>query len=106
MSADGLFQVRSVTFSMSVALSDESRRCNILVAIGGIADIGRPCGRIQAVTTIGLDIAKSVFQVHGVDAAGQVIMGRIVSAQVISASPLRRRADGTSLVMTSPDQLN
>ena len=27
---------------------------------------------MQAVTTIGLDIAKSVFQVHGVDAAGQV----------------------------------
>jgi hypothetical protein len=26
---------------------------------------------MQTVTTIGLDIAKSVFQVHGVDAAGQ-----------------------------------
>jgi len=30
----------------------------------------------QAVTTIGLDIAKSVFQVHGVDAAGNVIVRR------------------------------
>jgi transposase len=29
-----------------------------------------------AITTIGLDIAKSVFQVHGVDAAGQVIIRR------------------------------
>src|SRR5258707_12511175 len=28
---------------------------------------------MQAVTTIGLDIAKSVFQIHGVDAAGNVI---------------------------------
>lgn len=28
------------------------------------------------VTTIGLDIAKSVFQVHGVDAAGQVVVRR------------------------------
>jgi transposase len=28
---------------------------------------------MQTVTTIGLDIAKSVFQVHGVDAAGNVI---------------------------------
>jgi hypothetical protein len=28
---------------------------------------------MQVVTTIGLDIAKSVFQVHGVDAAGQVL---------------------------------
>jgi hypothetical protein len=27
-------------------------------------------------TTIGLDIAKSVFQVHGVDAGGQVIVRR------------------------------
>jgi len=25
------------------------------------------------VTTVGLDIAKSVFQVHGVDGAGQVV---------------------------------
>ena len=27
---------------------------------------------MQTITTIGLDIAKSVFQVHGVDAAGEV----------------------------------
>ena len=26
---------------------------------------------MQSVTTIGLDIAKSVFQVHGVDAEGK-----------------------------------
>jgi transposase len=26
---------------------------------------------MQTITTIGLDIAKSVFQVHGVDAGGQ-----------------------------------
>ena len=31
---------------------------------------------MQAITTIGLDIGKSVFQVHGVDAAGQVVMRR------------------------------
>jgi transposase len=31
---------------------------------------------MQAITTIGLDIAKSVFQVHGVDAAGQVVIRR------------------------------
>ena len=28
---------------------------------------------MQTVTTIGLDIAKSVFHVHGVDAAGQAL---------------------------------
>jgi transposase len=27
---------------------------------------------MQTITTIGLDITKSVFQVHGVDSAGQV----------------------------------
>ncbi|MEA3134549.1 MAG: hypothetical protein QOG17_2395 [Gammaproteobacteria bacterium] len=31
---------------------------------------------MQTITTIGLDIAKSVFQVHGVDAAGQVVRGK------------------------------
>ena len=27
---------------------------------------------MQTITTIGFDIAKSVFQVHGVDAVGEV----------------------------------
>src|SRR6202166_1172990 len=31
---------------------------------------------MQTITTIGLDIAKSVFQVHGVDGAGQVFIRR------------------------------
>jgi transposase len=31
---------------------------------------------MQTVTTIGLDITKSVFQVHGVDATGQVVVRR------------------------------
>ena len=31
---------------------------------------------MQVVTTVGLDIAKSVFQVHGIDVAGQVVIRR------------------------------
>ena len=31
---------------------------------------------MQAVTTIGLDIAKSVSQVHGIDAEGEVFIRR------------------------------
>jgi transposase len=31
---------------------------------------------MQAITAIGLDIAQSVFQVHGVDAGGQVVVRR------------------------------
>ncbi|WP_074827628.1 MULTISPECIES: ATP-binding protein [Bradyrhizobium] len=36
---------------------------------------------MQSISTIGLDIAKSVFQVHGVDAAGQVVIRRQLKRQ-------------------------
>jgi transposase len=39
---------------------------------------------MQMITTIGLDIAKSVFQVHGVDAAGQVVVRRQLKRPVRS----------------------
>jgi transposase len=39
---------------------------------------------MQATTTIGLDIAKSVFQIHGVDAAGNVIVRRQLKRYVLS----------------------
>ncbi len=38
---------------------------------------------MQTVTTIGVDIAKSVFQVHGVDAAGQVVIRRQLKRRAI-----------------------
>ena len=31
---------------------------------------------MEQITTIGLDIAKSVFQVHGIDADGAVVVRR------------------------------
>ena len=37
------------------------------------------------VSTIGLDIAKSVFQVHGVDAAGQVVIRRQLKRRYVLA---------------------
>ena len=37
---------------------------------------------MQSITTIGLDIAKSVFQVHGIDAVGQVVMRRQFEASL------------------------
>src|SRR5205814_488248 len=40
---------------------------------------------MQAVTTIGCDIAKSVFQVHGVDAAGRVIVRRQLKRRHVPA---------------------
>jgi len=40
---------------------------------------------MHTVTTIGLDIAKSVFQVHGVDASGQVIIRRQLKRRYVLA---------------------
>jgi transposase len=40
---------------------------------------------MQAVTTIGLDIAKSVFQVHGVDAEGRVLIRRQLKRRYVLA---------------------
>jgi transposase len=40
---------------------------------------------MEAVTTIGFDIAKSVFQVHGVDTVGQVIIRRQLKRRQVIA---------------------
>jgi transposase len=40
---------------------------------------------MQAITTIGLDIAKSVFQVHSVDAGGQVVIRRQLKRRYVLA---------------------
>jgi transposase len=40
---------------------------------------------MQAITTIGLDLAKSVFQVHGVDAEGNVILRRQLKRRYVLA---------------------
>ena len=40
---------------------------------------------MQVVTTVGLDIAKSVFQVHGVDSAGQVVIRRQLKRRYVLA---------------------
>jgi transposase len=40
---------------------------------------------MQAVTTIGLDIAKSVFQVHGIDATGHVVIRRQLKRRYVLA---------------------
>jgi transposase len=40
---------------------------------------------MQVITTIGLDIAKSVFQVHGIDAGGQVVIRRQLKRRCVLA---------------------
>ena len=43
---------------------------------------------MQAITTIGLDIAKSNFQVHGVDNGDQVVL-RLIKLPLICRSRTR-----------------
>jgi transposase len=40
---------------------------------------------MRTVSTIGLDIAKSVFQVHGIDAAGEVVIRRQLKRRYVLA---------------------
>src|SRR3546814_14574249 len=51
---------------------------------GMICGMGWRRATMEKIATIGLDIAKSVFQVHGVDAAGEVVVRKRLSrARVI-----------------------
>jgi transposase len=54
-----------------------------VVAAGGDHDSGE--GTMHGVTTIGLDIAKSVFQVHGIDAIGKVVIRRQLKRRYVLA---------------------
>jgi transposase len=61
---------------------------------------------MQTITTIGLDIAKSVLQVHGVDAAGEVVIRRQLKRRSVLAffqklppCPERVNVSGTPGVM-------
>src|ERR1700710_2239721 len=40
---------------------------------------------MQTITTIGLDIAKSMFQIHGVDAGGQAVIRRQLKRRYVLA---------------------
>jgi transposase len=46
---------------------------------------------MQTITTVGVDIAKSVFQVHGVDADGNIVIRRQVKRRYVLAFFQKRR---------------
>ena len=46
--------------------------------------MGKSNEKLVSVTRIGLDLAKHVFQVHGVDAAGNVVVTRKLRRGVVS----------------------
>ena len=43
---------------------------------------------MDQVCTIGLDVAKNVFQVHGVDQTGAVVTGYLALALTFKANPI------------------
>ena len=40
--------------------------------------MGKSITDLSSVTTVGLDLAKHVFQVHGVDASGRVVVAKAI----------------------------
>jgi len=51
---------------------------------------------MQAITTIGLDIAKTGFQVHGVDAQGKLVIRRHLKRRYVLAFPKKRPFQGSA----------
>jgi transposase len=47
--------------------------------------MGKVATDLSTVTTVGLDIAKLVFQVHGVDAAGHVVVAKAIKRKDLLA---------------------
>jgi hypothetical protein len=42
----------------------------------GAPSMGKSIADLSSVTTVGLDLAKHIFQVHGIDASGRVIVAK------------------------------
>ena len=47
--------------------------------------MGKSITDLSSVTTVGLDLAKHVFQVHGVDASGRVIVAKALRRKDVLA---------------------
>jgi hypothetical protein len=50
----------------------------------GAPSMGKSITDLSSVTTVGLDLAKHVFQVHGVDASGRVIVAKAFRKDVLA----------------------
>src|ERR1700674_3581045 len=61
----------------------------------GALSMGKSITDLSSVTTVGLDLAKHVFQVHGIDASGRVIV-----AKALRRKDVRFRAN----MAREPDQ--
>ena len=51
--------------------------------------MGKTITDLSSVTTVGLDLAKHVFQVHGVDASGRVVVAKAMRRNKLLEFSLR-----------------
>ena len=57
----------------------------------GATSVGKPIINLSSVTTVGLDLAKHVFQVHAVDASGRVVVAKAMRRNKLRSCSLRCR---------------
>jgi transposase len=50
----------------------------VVRATEGAPSLGKSITDLSSVTTVGLDLAKHVFQVRGVDASGRVVVAKAI----------------------------
>jgi transposase len=59
--------------------------------------MGKSITDLSSVTTVGLDLAKHVFQVHGVDASGRVVVAKAIRRNKLLEFGARGQRIGASL---------
>ena len=59
---------------------------------------------MQSITTIGLDIAKSVFQVHAIDAEGRVIGDTVAETSVLVHEMVHHLQNLADVKFSCPDE--
>src|SRR5437868_15422519 len=71
-----------MTWTAPVPASDSIESCAKLVVVEqpseGAPSMGKSITDLSSVTTVGLDLAKHVFQVHGVDVSGRVVVAKAI----------------------------
>lgn len=56
---------------------------------------------MDEVTTVGLDLAKRVFQVHGADAKGRLVLQKKLPCSFVSATLSRKFCAGLVLILAT-----
>ena len=60
--------------------------------------MGKLITDLSSVTTVGLDLAKHVFQVHGIDGSGRVVVAEAIRRNKLLALRCPRASSGLRLV--------